>query len=56
MNFYMKVLTHFATDASLRLRVSFEVAPEAGITQTRLEEIKTALQELGLALEKLEVK
>jgi hypothetical protein len=56
MNFYMKVLTHFATDASLRLRVSFEVAPEAGITQTRLEEIKAALQELRLAVEKLEVK
>ncbi len=33
--FYMKVLTHFATDPSLRLRVRFEVAPEEGIPLNR---------------------
>ncbi|MDI6874597.1 MAG: DUF499 domain-containing protein [Actinomycetota bacterium] len=54
-NFYMKVLTRFATDPSLRLRIRFEVAPETGITQTQLEEIRTALQELGLGVEGLEV-
>jgi hypothetical protein len=54
-NFYMKVLTRFATDPSLRLRVRFEVAPEAGVTQTQLEEIRAALQELGLGVEGLEV-
>lgn len=53
--FYMKVLTRFATDPSLRLRVRFEVAPEEGITQTQLEEINTALQELGLVVEALKV-
>jgi hypothetical protein len=46
--FYMKVLTHFAKDPSLRLHVRFEVEPEAGVSQSRLEDIKIALQELGL--------
>ncbi len=44
----MKVLTHFATDPSLRLRVRFEVAPEGGIPPNRVEEIQAALRELGL--------
>ncbi|GBD10354.1 hypothetical protein HRbin22_02626 [Candidatus Thermoflexus japonica] len=44
----MKVLTHFATDPSLRLRVRFEVAPEGGLPPNRLEEIQAALRELGL--------
>lgn len=47
-NFYMKVLTHFATGPSLRLHVRVEVAPEGGISQTRVEEIVAALRELGL--------
>jgi hypothetical protein len=50
-NFYMKVLTRFATDPSLRLHVRFEVAPESGITQQQLEDIKRALEELGLSAE-----
>lgn len=54
-NFYMKVLTRFATDPSLRLRIRFEVAPEVGVTQTQLEEIRAALQELGLGVEGLNV-
>lgn len=53
MTFYTRVLTHFARDPSLRLYLRFEVTPEAGINQTQLEEIKTALQELGLAVEGL---
>jgi len=32
-NFYMRVLTRFATDPSLRIRVQFDVAPESGIAQ-----------------------
>ncbi|HHW19260.1 MAG TPA: ATP-binding protein [Firmicutes bacterium] len=52
-NFYMKVLTRFATDPSLRLRIRFEVAPEAGISQPQLEEVKMALRELGLDAERL---
>lgn len=55
MNFYMKVLTRFATEPSLRLSVCFEVAPEAGITQMQEEEVRAALQELGLVLEGLRV-
>lgn len=52
-NFYMKVLTRFATDPSLRIRVRFEVAPDAGVAPNQVEEIKLALRELGL-LEQLE--
>jgi hypothetical protein len=52
-NFYMKVLTRFATDPSLRIRVRFEVAPGAGIAPNQVEEIKLALRDLGLT-EKLE--
>ena len=54
--FYMKVLTHFATDPNLHLRVSFEVAPEGGIPPNRVEEIKAALQELGLNPDTLQSK
>ena len=46
--FYMKVLTHFATDPSLRLDVGFEVELEESIARNRLEELKVALRELGL--------
>ncbi|MDI6869692.1 MAG: DUF499 domain-containing protein [Coprothermobacterota bacterium] len=53
-NFYMKVLTHFATDPSLRINIRFEVAPEAGIADMQVEEIKLALQELGLDVEQLD--
>ena len=48
MNFYMRVLTRFATDPSLRICVQFDVAPEGGITQQQMEETKMALRELGL--------
>ncbi len=54
-NFYMKVLTRFATDPSLRLRIRFDVAPEAGISQTHVEEIAAALRDLGLSIDGLEV-
>jgi hypothetical protein len=47
-NFYMKVLTRFATDPSLRLRVQFEVSPEIQVLQAQLNEIEIALKELGL--------
>ncbi len=48
MNFYTKVLSKYATDRSLKLKVTFEVAPENGITKERLDEIQAALRELGL--------
>lgn len=47
-NFYMKVLTRFATDPSLRLRVQFEVSPDIQVSQAHLNEIEIALKELGL--------
>ncbi len=52
-NFYMKVLTRFATDPSLRIRVRFEVAPDMGVAPNQVEEIKLALRDLGLT-ERLE--
>jgi hypothetical protein len=52
--FYMNVLTHIAKDPSLRIRLEFEVAPEGGITVSKTEEIRAALQELGLDLTGLE--
>jgi len=56
MNFYTKVLTHFATDPSLRITIRFEATPEAGITTSKIEEIKMALQELGLDISNLKEK
>lgn len=54
-NFYIKVLTRFATDPSLRLVVRFEVEPEAGVSQSQLEELEAALRELGLDPKAVEV-
>ncbi len=53
MNFYTKVLSVFATDPSLRVRVRIEVVPEAGISAAKLEEIKADMQELGLDIDGL---
>ncbi|MEM4500619.1 MAG: DUF499 domain-containing protein [Thermofilaceae archaeon] len=46
--FYTKVLTHFATDPSLRVRIKFEVSPTEGISWAKIAEIRTALHEIGL--------
>lgn len=48
MNFYMKVLTRFATSAGLKLTVNVDIEPPEGITQQKVEETKAALKELGL--------
>lgn len=48
MNFYTKVLSKYATDKSLKLKVSFDTTPNSGISNERLEETKSALRELGL--------
>ena len=53
MNFYTKVLSKHVGDKNLRLEVSFETAPEAGISKERMEETKHALRELGLDPEEL---
>lgn len=53
MNFYTKVLTKYASDKSLNLKVSFDTSPESGISKERIEETKSALRELGLSPEDL---
>ena len=49
MNFYTKVLSRFASNSGLRLVVSFEVPPGEEIDQAKIDEAKTAIQELGLS-------
>jgi hypothetical protein len=48
VNFYMKVLAKFAPTRGLKLTVKFEVEPEGGVSQQTLDEMKSALRELGL--------
>ena len=48
MNFYTKVLSKHASDRNLKLKVSFEASPAAGISAEKVEETKAALRELGL--------
>src|SRR5205823_2290886 len=49
MKFYTAVLTKFAANKGLKLKVSVEVQPEGGISKQKLEETKSALRELGLS-------
>jgi hypothetical protein len=49
MNFYTKVLSKFATQTGLRLALKVEIAPEGGVSNQKLDEIKVALRELGLS-------
>lgn len=49
MKFYTKVLTRFATSGSMRLSLTVDVAPPAGLNQSQLEETRQALRELGLS-------
>jgi hypothetical protein len=48
MNFYTRVLSKFATSTGLRLTVRVEVAPPGGVSQQKVEEMRSALRELGL--------
>ena len=48
MNFYTKVLSRLVTTPGIKLTVSFEYTPSAGVTPQTVEETKTALRELGL--------
>ena len=49
MNFYTKVLSRFATGGGLKITVSVDVEPPAGITMAKIEETQVALRELGLS-------
>lgn len=48
MNFYTRVVSKFAAEKGLKLRVTVEVSPEAGVSPQKTEETRTALRELGL--------
>jgi predicted AAA+ superfamily ATPase len=48
MNFYTKVLSRFAAAPGLKLTVAVEVSPSDGLSQQSLEEMRSALRELGL--------
>ncbi|MBU9576477.1 ATP-binding protein [Burkholderia multivorans] len=49
MNFYTKVLAKYVTSGGLSLRLDVKVAPASGVTRQQLEEVKSALRELGLS-------
>jgi hypothetical protein len=55
MNFYTKVLSRFSNSGGLRIRVSVDVTPPAGVSTSKLDETRSALRELGAA-EDLQVK
>jgi hypothetical protein len=48
MNFYTKVLTRFAASSDLKLELSFEIPIDREQAQSKLEETRSALKELGL--------
>ena len=49
MNFYTKVLSKFATQTGLKIGLNVEIAPDGGISNQKMDEIKVALRELGLS-------
>ena len=48
MNFYTKVVSKFAAGHGLKLKVTFEVKPEGGVSKQKLDETRAAIRELGL--------
>jgi hypothetical protein len=48
MNFYTKVLSKFATQNGLKIGLNVEIAPDGGVSNQKVDEIKVALRELGL--------
>ena len=48
MNFYTKVLSRFASNEGLKLKVSFEVPAEGEQGQAKADEARSGLKELGL--------
>ena len=49
MNFYTKVLSPFAAQNGLTIGLNVEIAPEGGISDQKVNEIKAALRDLGLS-------
>jgi len=48
MNFYMKVLTRFASDHAIALHLRVEIGKNEGISAQKIAEMQAALRELGL--------
>lgn len=48
MNFYMKVLTRFASDHAIALHLRVEIGKDDGISAQKIAEMQAALRELGL--------
>ncbi|HPO16665.1 MAG TPA: DUF499 domain-containing protein [Candidatus Hydrogenedentes bacterium] len=48
MNFYSKVLARYSTGKGLALTIDVEIKPDGGIPEHQVEEVRTALRELGL--------
>jgi len=48
MNFYTKVLAKYVTQTGLKVALKVEIAPEGGVSNQKVDEIKVALRELGL--------
>jgi hypothetical protein len=46
-NFYTKVLSKFATQAGLQIGLYVQIAPEGGVSNQKVDEIRVALRELG---------
>jgi hypothetical protein len=55
MNFYTKVLSRFSNSGGLKIRVTVDVCPDAGVSASNLDDTRNALRELG-ATEDLRVK
>jgi hypothetical protein len=49
MNFYTKVLSKFAAQNGLTIGLNVEIAPEGGVSNQKVDEVKVALRELGLS-------
>jgi hypothetical protein len=49
MNFYTKVLSKFAAQSGLKIGLNVQIAPDGGVSNQKVDEIKFALRELGLA-------
>lgn len=48
MNFYTKVLTKLGVNSGLTLTVKVDCNPAGGVSAQKIEEVKSALRELGL--------
>jgi hypothetical protein len=49
MNFYTKVLAKYVTQTGLKVALKVEIAPDGGVSNQKIDEIKVALRELGLS-------